>query len=238
MKTYRIIAASCAAALLILGAFACKEAPSENTATATKVVLPDAEWLDDAEAVTEPPIDAGEPDACPRASAAYPPGTWLPRKPPRDGAFACESGQTSTAVAACEFQEGTCSTLGAKYVPCFFCLYTRETEANLGFRVFVPEAGVERLNFRGYALRAGASEACADALDDYAACLDVACACSRKATCYKKAKTGPCAKASDAIAAACESHAAATFLRPIIEANAFSTEDEAITMAKAFCGGS
>ncbi len=214
---------------------------SEQTAThTTRTVEPDASWVDDG-VVPALPEDAGadvDASTCPLEVVDLPSGTWMPRKPPRD-ATACGAGETGTVITSCEFAKSQCASLAASYVPCFYCIYSRETEATYGMRTFVAAAQRERINYRGYVLRTGGTAACGERLEDYAACLDAACACAsegRRAACVTRAKTGACKNI--AVGTACIGQDAAKLLQPIVERGDFANATEATTIAKAFCGGS
>jgi len=223
-----------------LGACGGKDDSEQGLTHTTRSVEPDASWVDDGLDAAAPPDVAAPPadgGACPLEVVDLPSGTWMPRKPPRDS-NACGAGQTSKVTAACEFTNSECATLGSAYAACIYCLYSRETDATYALRTYLPAVKREPINYRGYALRTGASETCGQALEDYAACLEAACACATantRATCVTRARSGACKTIG--VGTACIGQDAAKFLQPIIERGDFATQTEATTMAKVFCGG-
>ncbi len=236
----RVAARRRALAVLALAAGCGGTSTVETPNTTSQKSSPEARWVD------EPlPVDAG-PDvdsgACPPSSVSYLLGSWMPRKPPRDVPTACGAGQTLAIVTPCELKVGQCRDFGVELAACVYCLYGRETDASYALRSNIE--GSERLNVRGYALLAGAGATCAEALDDFQGCMQLACDCAndaRKAACLSKARNGACVARNEGVTAACSTVASmqtAKFLRPIIETGAFPTEAAAVTMAKAFCGGS
>ena len=111
-------------------------------------------------------------------------------------------------------------------------------DSTYALRTYVSSAERERINYRGYVLRAGGTAQCGEALEDYAACLDAACSCAsenRKVTCLAKAKAGACRNI--AVGTSCIGQDVAKFVQPIVERGDFVNEVEATTMATAFCGG-
>jgi hypothetical protein len=233
-------------------ACACSGATTTDTpAAASERSAPEARAID--EAAPDDAIDASAPAAdagstCPPASIDYALRSWLPAKPPRVVPTACAAGQTLAIMTPCELGVGACGDFDPSLGPCLYCLYGRETDATYGLRTHVAAAdagaGADRLNVRGYALLAGAATECAEALEDYEGCVELACACAnraRRTTCIAKARSGACGARRQAVDSACaagDSAAASAIARPVIEAGHFTTESGAVTMAQAFCGGS
>ena len=226
-------------AAALMGAAACggqsTAGDTTTTTTATEAVAPDASWVETPATTT----DAGPTTVCPPSQVTFTTGTYLPRKPPRQ-LSACAAGQVTEILGPCEVGVGVCGNFAAKTQPCLSCLFARHPDATFGYRVFTPEAPNGRLNVRGYALRAGAPEACANAIEDYRSCLDAACTCagaSRTESCYTKAVSAGCKATGDAAVATCAKHPAEALLRPIVEADGLGDEAAAVAMGKAFCGG-
>jgi hypothetical protein len=104
----------------VIAACGGKDDSEQGLTHTTRSVEPDASWVDDGlDATASADIGApvGDAGACPLEVVDLPSGTWMPRKPPRD-ANTCAAGQTSKVMAACEFSNSQCATLGAAQAAC------------------------------------------------------------------------------------------------------------------------
>lgn len=192
-----------------------------------------ARWVD--EPSTASSFDAGASGACP-PSALAPEQFRAARKPARERTQSCAAGETTEVLNACDFEEASC--IRNELVPCYACLYSRETDATLSYRII--SGGGSRVNLRGYLLRTGVAEACANAVGDYQSCLVVACSCAKTsgAKCQETAKRGACSEAGAAITASCPASAEVTEIRSLIDNDSLGSKATVLRLAKAFCGGS